>query len=268
MVKNRQTLSISNLGNGIVEVQLNRPKKHNAMSFLMIDELIATAKSIKKDKSIRAVLLSGAGQSFCAGIDLNDLKIPKNRISAFFSLISPFENRFQKVSLIWSSLPIPVIAVIHGNCFGAGMQLVLGADIRIAEEKSKFSIMETRWGLIPDMGITVTLKGLVAIDKAKELCMTARVLEATEAKEIGLITYSVEKPREKALELAMELIERSPDALAGVKRILNAMISNSRRKSLALERILQLRLIIGENVKLSAKKDKDTSVVFKTRKIG
>jgi enoyl-CoA hydratase/carnithine racemase len=183
--KNAMSLVRLEKNNGIATVTLNRPDKRNAMSFALLRELVATAQKIKKDKSIRCVILTGEAQVFSAGIDLADLNNPKNRAYAAWELIRPGQSLFQKAFLVWQELPVPVIAAMEGFCFGAGMQLALAADIRIAHPDTKMSIMETRWGLVPDMGLSRSLKGLIGIDLAKELTLTARIFEGEYAKEIG-----------------------------------------------------------------------------------
>jgi enoyl-CoA hydratase/carnithine racemase len=132
---------------------------------------------------VRAVILTGEGPSFCAGLDVKSvLGRPGVRLIALAALCSPVRNRFQDWSLGWRDVPAPVIAVIHGNCFGAGLQLALGADIRIATPDAQISVMEAKWGLVPDMGGTVLLRELVPIDVAKELTMTGRMLTGVEAR--------------------------------------------------------------------------------------
>jgi enoyl-CoA hydratase/carnithine racemase len=140
--------------------------------------------------------------SFSAGIDLGDLQSPRNAITAMWELSRPGPNLFQRVFLVWRDLPVPVIAAIHGHCFGAGMQLALGADFRIATPDSQLAIMEARWGLVPDMGITATLRGLIGLDMAKELTMTARIISGTEAKEIGLISHVDQRPNGQSPSLS------------------------------------------------------------------
>lgn len=154
--------------NGIATVYLNRPEKRNAMSFALLKELVSTAEKLKKDRSLRCVILTGEANVFSAGIDLADLNDPKNRAYAAWELLKPGQSLFQKAFLIWQQLPVPVIAALEGFCFGAGMQLALAADIRIAHPKTQMSIMESRWGLVPDMGLTRSLKGVIGLDLAKE----------------------------------------------------------------------------------------------------
>lgn len=256
-------LNVSNQ-NGIVTVRLNRPEKRNAMSFALLRELVSTAKKIEKDRRVRCVILTGEAQVFSAGIDLADLNAPKNSLYAAWELLKPGQSLFQKAFLVWQNLPVPVIAAIEGYCFGAGMQLALAADIRIAQPETKMSIMESRWGLVPDMGLTRTIKGLVGIDLAKELTLTARIFDADYAKEIGLVTHLSENPIERANQLALELLQRSPDALTAAKRVLDAM-EHEPQKALRLEKLWQLKLILGKNSRLARKKDKHPETEFLPR---
>ncbi|MCU4306381.1 crotonase/enoyl-CoA hydratase family protein [Acinetobacter ursingii] len=256
-------LNVSNQ-NGIVTVRLNRPEKRNAMSFALLRELVSTAKKIEKDRRVRCVILTGEAQVFSAGIDLADLNAPKNSLYAAWELIKPGQSLFQKAFLVWQNLPVPVIAAIEGYCFGAGMQLALAADIRIAQPETKMSIMESRWGLVPDMGLTRTIKGLVGVDLAKELTLTARIFDADYAKEIGLVTHLSENPLERANQLALELLQRSPDALTAAKRVLDAM-EHEPQKALRLEKLWQLKLILGKNSRLARQKDKHPETEFLPR---
>ncbi|WOE42103.1 crotonase/enoyl-CoA hydratase family protein [Acinetobacter chinensis] len=250
--------------NGIATVSLNRPDKRNAMSFALLRELVSTAEKIKKDRSIRCVILTGEAGVFSAGIDLTDLNNPKNTAYAAWELIKPGQSLFQKAFLIWQELPVPVIAAMEGFCLGAGMQLALAADIRISHPDTKMSIMESRWGLVPDMGLTRSIKGVIGLDLAKELTLTARVFDGHYAKEIGLVTHLDENPLDKAISIAQEMLQRSPDALMAAKRVLDAM-EHQPTRSLRLEKIWQLKLLMGKNSKLARKKDKNPDVQFLPR---
>lgn len=250
--------------NGIATVFLNRPDKRNAMSFQLLKELVQVANKIKSDRTIRCVILTGEANVFSAGIDLTDLNNPQNRAYAAWELIKPGQSLFQKAFLIWQELPVPVIAAIEGYCFGAGMQLALAADIRIAHPNTQMSIMETRWGLVPDMGLTRSIKGIIGVDLAKELSLTARVFDGQYAKEIGLITHVDDAPMQKAQQLADEMLQRSPDALAAVKQVLDAM-EHAPKKSLRLEKIWQLKLLLGKNSQIARKKDKNPDLEFLPR---
>jgi enoyl-CoA hydratase/carnithine racemase len=258
-------IQIINHPNNIVEVRLNRPDKRNAMSFALLRELLKVGEEIQEQRNVRAVILSGEGSSFSAGIDLGDLQSPRNAITAMWELSRPGPNLFQRVFLIWRDLPVPVIAAIHGHCFGAGMQFALGADFRIATPDAQLAIMEARWGLVPDMAASVTLRGLVGLDVAKELTMTARAISGVDAKAIGLVTHVVEQPMAKALELATELSSRSPDAVLAAKRVLNAMVSQSESDTLALEKRWQRRLLLGKNFKIAGKRAKSPELNFVER---
>lgn len=239
--------------NGIATVYLNRPDKRNAMSFALLKELVTTAKAIQKDRDIRCVILTGEAQVFSAGIDLSDLNNPKNSAFAIWELVKPGQSLFQKAFLIWQNLPVPVIAALEGYCFGAGMQLALAADIRIAHPDIKMSIMESRWGLVPDMGLTRSLKGLIGVDLAKELTLTARVFDGNYAKDIGLVTHLSENPLEKANAIASEMLQRSPDALTAAKRVLDAM-EHQPEKSLRLEKSGNLNYYLVKIANLLVKK--------------
>ena len=249
---------------GVYTVALNRPDKHNAMSFLMLRELISAAKMIEKNRSARVVVIKGEGASFSAGIDLNDLRDSKNRLWAAWQLIKPGQSLFQKAFLIWQSLPIPVIAVIHGHCFGAGMQLALAADMRVCTPDASLCIMEGHWGLVPDMGLTRTLRGLLAADVAKYLTMSAKKISAQQALDYHLLTAVSEHPLILAQQWAQEFTARSPDSVLGAKRLIDSMV-HSPRHALRQEKIWQLKLLLGKNMPLAQKKSKDPEVQFKPR---
>ena len=156
-------------------------------------------------------------------------------------------NVAQKVATDWIDLPMPVIAAIHGNCFGGGMQIALGADIRIAAPDAKLSVLEVKWGLVPDMGITSTLPRLLPIDVAKELTFSGRVVSGTEAAQLGLVTRTADDPLAAALELAGSIAARSPDAVRAAKRLYDEMWQGPVEAGLLLETELQLALIGSPN---------------------
>ncbi|WP_300472499.1 crotonase/enoyl-CoA hydratase family protein [uncultured Psychrobacter sp.] len=258
-----QTLQVS-VSQNIATVTLSRPQKKNALSFQMVDELIRVAGHISKDTSLRAVILKGSEGTFCAGIDLGDLNNPKNQLYAMWELIKPKQSLFQRVCLVWRDLPVPVIAVLEGHCIGAGMQLALACDVRISHPDCKLSIMEAKWGLVPDMGLTQSALGVVREDVLKEMAMTARIVDATEGKELGLVSHCTETPLEHAQKLAEELVERSPDAVLASKRVINAM---HHQPALVLykEKMWQMKLMLGRNRKLALRKAKQASTVFAKR---
>ncbi|MDO5687685.1 MAG: crotonase/enoyl-CoA hydratase family protein [Neisseria sp.] len=258
-----KTLSVE-LRNDIAVVWLNRPDKKNAMSFTMMRELIAVARDLGKNRTVRAVILAGRGDAFCAGIDLADLNNPRNRLPVFWQLIKPGRSFFQAAALAWRDLPQPVIAAVHGHCLGAGVQLMLGADFRFAHADSRIAIMETRWGIVPDMGLSASARGLVAPDVLKELTMSARIIDGDEALRCGLVTQVVDDPFAAAYACAENLCARSPDALLASKRVLHAM-QHSPRKSLRAEKIWQLKLLLGKNQRRAVKKDRQPDTAFLPR---
>ncbi len=258
-----ETLQVS-ITNQILTVTLNRPHKKNAMSFQLINELIAVAGRIGKDKTIRAVILKGAEATFCAGIDLGDLNHPKNKAFAFWELVKPWLSAFQRVCLVWRELPVPVIAVLEGYCIGAGLQLALACDVRISHSDCQLSIMEAKWGLVPDMGLTQSAFGIVREDVLKELAMSARIIDANEGMALGIISHCSDNPLEQAQALAAEFAERSPDAVLASKRIINAMYQQP-KITLYKEKIWQLKMMLGHNRKLALRKAKQASTAFAKR---
>jgi enoyl-CoA hydratase/carnithine racemase len=248
----------------VAEVRLNRPDKRNALSFALLRELVACARMLRKRRDVRAVILCGAGECFSSGIDLQDLSDPKHRWLALWSLLRPGQNLFQRACLIWRDLPMPVIAAIHGHCYGAGMQLALGADIRIARPDAQLSIMEGRWGLVPDMGLSRSLRGLMRADRARELVYSARIIDGTEAERVGLVTRTADDPLAAAMALAREIATRSPDAVLAAKRVLDAM-NASVAQGLRAEKRWQLRLMRGRNVTVARKRAKSPELPYLPR---
>ncbi len=233
----------------VANVVLNRADKMNAVDMKMFVALAAAADSIAADKSVRAVVLRGAGENFCAGIDLN--LFAETGLDFRGALNTPVKpsaaNLFQRAAYAWRELPIPVICAIEGVAYGAGLQIALGADIRYASPAAKLSIMESNWGIIPDMAISATLRHLVSPDKVKELSWSARVLDSAEARELGLVTAVVENPMAACHKLAKECAARSPDAIRGIKALVNSAWQGSEADGLAREAQLQGGIIGGRN---------------------
>jgi enoyl-CoA hydratase/carnithine racemase len=232
----------------LATITLNRADKHNGMDMPMLEAVRAAAVRLRKDKRVRTVLLRGDGPSFCAGLDFKSVfSSTKAKAQGFAALLSPIRNRFQDWSMAWREVPAPVIACIHGNCFGAGIQLALGADVRIATPDAKLSVMESKWGLIPDMGGAALLRELVPIDLAKELAMTGRIVSGAEAHALGLVSHLAEDPVEAAHKLAAEFETRSPDAVAAAKFLMQEAFSRDESGALSAERRWQRRLIGKRN---------------------
>lgn len=241
---------------GIATVTLNRGKKYNGLDLAMFTAIIKTAKTIKKDRTVRAVILRGDGPAFCSGLDVMSMKKTPWMIPQL--LMKPgtkISNMAQDVSLIWRDLPVPVIAVTHGKCFGGGFQIALGADFRFSSKDCEFSIMETKWGLIPDMGGSVTLRELVRIDVAKELTMTGRVFDAEEAQKIGIVTRVCDDPLAEARDFATELATRSPDALAAGKKLFQEAWTSDLKTALKWETELQKKILGRWNQLAAASKN-------------
>lgn len=230
----------------LVEVILARPDKHNAIGTDTLTELLAVARSLRADRTTRAVIIRAEGASFCSGLDIPGfMKQPSSMVRNFWRPFWRSTNNFQEVCWHWRRLPMPVIAVMHGRCYGAGMQLVLAADFRFATPDCELSIMEAKWGLVPDMSGTVTLRELVPMDIAKKLSMTAEVFSAEAGRVMGLITETHEDPLAAAHALVAVLRTRSPDSLAATKFLFQRAWPASVAKAFCLERWYQLRLLLG-----------------------
>lgn len=241
---------------GLAVVRLNRPDKRNALSFNLLAELKRAARELSAERRLRGVLLCGAGTAFCAGIDLAELGNRRNQLFAFWELVRPGRSLFQQAMLAWRELPVPVVAAVHGPCFGAGLQLALAADIRIAAASARLSVMEARWGLVPDMGLSTSLRGLLRADVARELTFSARIVEAEEAAALGLVSRLHEDPEQAGLAWLGELAQRSPDALLAAKRVLNASLERAPARALAIEKAWQLKLLLGRNRALAVRREK------------
>jgi enoyl-CoA hydratase/carnithine racemase len=236
----------------IATVTFNRADKHNALDGPQFEGILEAAAEVAATEGVRAVVMHGAGKSFCSGIDLGALASAQdsdegNPLNDLLAREGR-SNIPQRACTDWIDLPVPVIAAIHGNCLGGGMQIALGADIRFAAPDAKLSVRETNWGLVPDMGITSTLPRLVPVDVAKEIVYTARIFSGAEANELGLVTHVADDPLEAAYELAREIAGRSPDAIRSAKKLLDtSWQSNSPEKDLLLETELQVALIGSPN---------------------
>jgi enoyl-CoA hydratase/carnithine racemase len=230
---------------GIADVTMTRASKHNALDQAMFEGLINAAEQVATDKSIRAVVLHGEGKSFCSGLDIASFMGGGGGTGVLLSREDGrLANFAQRVAYDWSLVPAPVIAAIHGNCFGGGLQIALGADIRIAAPDSRLSVMEIKWGLVPDMGITQTLPRLLPIDVAKELTFTGRIVSGSEGFALGLVTRTAEDPLAAALALAEEIAGKSPDAVRAAKRLYDQTWSgNDPAAALILESRLQSGLV-------------------------
>jgi enoyl-CoA hydratase/carnithine racemase len=231
----------------VAVVTLSRPDKHNALDAAMFEGIVGAVEQVGATPGVRAVVLHGDGPSFCSGLDVASFMGGPVSIDALLARDGGRANLAQRVCTDWIDLPVPVIAAIHGNCFGGGLQIALGADIRIAAPDARLSVMEAKWGLVPDMGITSTLPRLVRIDVAKELTYTARIIAGGEAEELGLVTRIDVDPLRAARELAAEIAGRSPEAVRAAKKLYDTMWNGPADEALALETELQVALMGSPN---------------------
>jgi enoyl-CoA hydratase/carnithine racemase len=240
-MSDRVTVSVGD--DGVADVRLNRPDKRNALDGAMFSALAGAGEGLKSEPAVRAVVLSGEGASFCAGLDF----------AAFQTLASGGDggggdgnpggltpggvtHLGQQVCWVWQELEVPVIAAVHGHALGGGLQIALGADIRIVHPETQLSVREVHWGLIPDMTGTLFLSRLVGPDVAKELTFTARIFSGREAAELGLATRLSEDPRGDAFALAREIAGRSPEAVRGAKALFNRLANAGFADQFAEER--------------------------------
>jgi enoyl-CoA hydratase/carnithine racemase len=236
------------LADHVAVVTLTRGDKHNALDVAMLEQIIAAADRLAAEPGVRAVVLHGAGPSFCSGLDVVSIMAAGNGLDGLVQRArGEVPNWFQRAAHAWLELPMPVIAALHGTCFGGGLQIALGADIRLAAPDARLSVMEVKWGLVPDMSITRTLPRLVGIDVAKELTFTGRVFDGAEAARLGVVTRVVDDPLQAARELAAEIAGRSPDAVRAAKRLYEESWTADAQRTLALEAELQLGLIGSPN---------------------
>lgn len=259
-MSDRIALSISN---GIADVRLNRPDKLNALDGAMFQGIVDAGEALKGDPAVRVVVLSGEGRGFCAGLDFSSFQAMAGgaggggsagdgatgggSLGAIGDTGGRITHLGQQAAWVWQELAVPVIAAIHGAALGGGLQIALGADLRVVAPDAKLSVLEARWGLIPDMTGTAILPTLVGLDVAKELTFTGRMVSGEEAVRLGLATRLAEDPRAAALELAADLVGKSPDALRQAKRLLNLSGTRPVADQLADERATMASLIGSPN---------------------
>jgi len=237
----------------IAHVTLNRPDKLNGIDLDTIDELIAAATRLRSDRDVRAVVLSGAGRSFSAGLDFGAAFADKNRVKKFFVAGPRALNRFQRVNQVWRELPVPVVAVLQGHVYGAGLQLASCADFRFTTPDATWAILEAKWGLVPDMGGTVPFSELLPADVLMRLAMTGETFSGTRAAELGLATEATDGPLASALALVEQILERSPDSVAATKQLVYGTRRGSLRQAWRLERKLQAAMFKARNTSIARK---------------
>jgi enoyl-CoA hydratase/carnithine racemase len=233
------------VNSGVAEVTLTRPEAHNGLDWAMIDGLLAAQRRLAALDGLRAVVLAGEGESFCAGLDMGAIMGEPARLP---SLLAPDEagiNPVQRLALGWREAGVPVIAALHGHVYGGGLQIALGADIRVVHPKARLALLEIVWGIIPDMGISVTA-GDIRGDVLRELAWTGRKVGGEEAVALGLATRLGEEPLAMARQIAGAIAGHSPAAVAAAGELFRLSPGMSRRERLALEARLQCGLLGGE----------------------
>ncbi|HIF97057.1 MAG TPA: crotonase/enoyl-CoA hydratase family protein [Myxococcales bacterium] len=243
---------------GVADVRLNRPEKMNAIDPAMFQALTEAGEQLAKEPGVRAVVLTGEGRGFCAGLDMASFagmakggrKPSADEAERRGSEGGLLDNAnegpatiAQSAAWVWRTLPVPVIAGLHGVAYGAGLQIALAADMRIVAPDARLSVMEIKWGLVPDMTGTQTLRHLVRDDVARELTFTGRIVSGEEARELGLATRVDANPQQAAYDIAMEIASKSPSAIRADKELLNAASLVSLEEGLRLEARLQGSLI-------------------------
>lgn len=256
MSSNTERVTIS-IVDQVADVRMVRVDKRNALDNAMFSALADVGEQLKSMKDVRAVVLSGEGASFCAGLDFGSFQamasskettesVPTStatsgRMNAGDMTDGRITHLAQQVCWVWQEVPVPVIAAIHGHALGGGLQIALGTDIRIVHPDTQLSIREVHWGLIPDMTGTLMLSRLVRPDIAKELIFSARIFSGSEAFDLGVATRLSTDPHHDALALAAEIAQRSPEAIRGAKQLLNRMANTG-----AAEQFAEERRVIGE----------------------
>jgi enoyl-CoA hydratase/carnithine racemase len=212
----------------VAHVRLNRPDKLNALDTAMFEGLVAAGKQLMSEPEIRAVVITGNGRAFCAGLDFSQFARIAKGDGERSPMLPPTEERIggatalgPQAARVWSQVPVPVVAGVHGVAYGGGLQIALGADIRVASPDAEFSVMEVQWGLIPDMAATQLLPELIGRDVAKDLTFTGRKISGSEAARIGLVTRLADDAVDAAVQLAHQIAVHDSNALRHAKALLD-----------------------------------------------
>ena len=235
---------------GIATVTLTRADKRNALDLEMIQAIVAAGEGLMQRRDIRAVVLTGDGSAFSAGLDVGAFQLLMTEAAKSGGITARthgVSNLFQRAAMVWADLPMPVIAALHGYAFGGAFQIMLGADIRIAAPDTQFSIMEGKWGLVPDMGGMVLMRRLARGDVIRRLTYTAEVFDTGAALNWGFVTELADNPLARAHALAAEIAARSPDAVREAKAMITATQQMNDADTLMLESLAQERLIGSPN---------------------
>jgi enoyl-CoA hydratase/carnithine racemase len=231
---------------GIADVRLNRAEKMNALDPAMFAGINAAIARLAAMSEVRVAVLSGEGRAFCAGLDMasmagggsgNDLGARSHGMA----------NSAQNVAWGWRTLPMPVIAAVHGVALGGGFQIMSGACVRIARPDTRMSIRETYWGLVPDMAGMALWRTLARDDVLRDLTYSAREFTGEQAERYGFVTRLADDPRAAAFELAREIAGRNPDAVKASKRLINRMVDEDTAAMLQAESDEQIKLMRSAN---------------------
>ena len=235
---------------GVADVRLIRADKMNALDEAMFSALVETGERLKTQQGLRAVVLSGEGRAFCAGLDMGNFgKMASGERRGGAGLVDMprtpgGSNRAQHAVMVWRELPVPVIAAVHGVAFGGGFQLALGPEIRIVAPDTRMAVLEIKWGLVPDMAGLVLLRGLVRDDVARELTYTGRIFSGEEALAMGIATRVSNDPHGDAMKLAVEIASKNPDAVRAGKRLFN-LVADADQKTILLNESKEQGALIG-----------------------
>lgn len=228
------------IADGIADVRMTRADKRNALDGAMFLALADTGERLKNESKVRVVVLSGEGASFCAGLDFGAMAGLVDSANSPGHPGAMQDGRIthlgQQVAWVWQEVPVPVIAAVHGHAIGGGIQIALGADIRIVHPDTQMSVREVHWGIVPDMTGTFMLSQLVRSDVAKELVLTARMFDGREAHALGLVTKLSDRPYDDAMAMAREIAGRSPSAVRAGKALLNGLFNEGAAEQFAAER--------------------------------
>lgn len=241
-------VSINLADTGVAQVRFTRGDKMNALDPAQFAAIIEAGEALRTMKGLRAVVLSGEGRAFCAGLDLSNFTAaPDADRAPITDRTHGNANLFQEVAMTWRKCPVPVIAAVHGVCFGGGLQIASGADIRVVHPETRMAIMEMKWGLVPDMAGYALWRGLVRDDVLRELVYTNREFSGAEAQTLGLATFVEDDPLARATALAETIAARNPDAIRGAKRLAAAMVEQGTDEILMAESVEQAAVIRTPN---------------------
>lgn len=242
----RLTFELDDDGVGVM--RLARPDKLNALDPQMFDDLIAAGAALHDLAGLRCLVIAGEGRGFCAGLDLASMTLLTGPDSPDLrERTHGAANSFQQAAMAWRVMPVPVIAAIHGVCFGGGLQLASGADIRVVAPDARLCIMEMKWGIIPDMAGNVLWRPTVRDDVLRELTYTNREISGEEAVRLGLATLCDANPVTRATAIAREIAGRNPAAIRAAKSMFNRHRDMPADAVLMEESVLQMQLLGSRN---------------------